>query len=716
MKRKGDAQDVLRDQVGEPGPVERTGRSDGADSSDGADGYRFAQRLEAVVPTARALLARLYPACDLVALEQRVVDVLTRAAAARPVDLRRLDIRREVHPHWFQDADQIGYVAYADRFGGTLAGVTARLDHLSDLHISYFHLMNVLRARDGANDGGYAVVDYTDVEPSLGTREDLVSLADELRRRGISLCLDLVLNHTAAEHPWALAAKAGSAQHRDYYLVFDDRTDPDAYERTLPEVFPEMAPGNFTFDDELQGWVWTTFNTYQWDLNYANPDVFVEMLGVMLELANLGVDVLRLDAIAFTWKRLGTNCQNQPEAHLLAQLFRACVSVAAPGVVLKAEAIVAPRDLVPYLGAHRQEREECHLAYHNQLMVMLWNSFATGDARLATESLALLPPTPRDAGWVSYLRCHDDIGWAVDDAVAGQLGLDPYAHRAFLAAFYRGDVPGSFASGAAFSSNPAAADERTCGTAASLAGIDRARRLGDDAALDLAVRRLLLGYAVVCSFGGIPLIYMGDEIAMCNDWSFLDRPDHADDSRWVHRPSMDWHALDRPTSAAATAAAATAAAATAAAASAGADGTTATTGPGDLVARRVYDGMRHLIDVRRRTPALAGGGETYMHRHDRLSVLAFERRHPVHGRFYGIANIAPSAVSVSVDALRWAGLESPVELLGDNVAIDGPWLRLGPLSMGWFVDAADGGVQPAPPVAVPAALRVVAPFVAPEES
>ncbi len=627
--------------------------------------FRFGERFRLHRASLRRLLETLYPGHDAAALESRVVHVLAAAAAARPADLRRLDAHRELRPTWYQDADQIGYVAYADRFGGTLRGVEARLDHLSGMHVTYLHLMNVLRARAGENDGGYAIVDYTDVESRLGTRDDLASLTAALRERGISLCLDLVLNHTAAEHPWALAARAGSARHRDYYLVFPDRTVPDAFERSLPEVFPEMAPGNFTWCDELQGWVWTTFHSYQWDLDHSNPDVFVEMLTVMLELANLGVDVLRLDAIAFTWKRLGTNCQNQPEAHLLAQLFRACVAVAAPGVVLKAEAIVAPRDLVPYLGAHRQTRPECHLAYHNQLMVMLWSSFATADARLAVESLALLPPTPCDAGWVSYLRCHDDIGWAVDDEVAARIGIDARAHRAWLASFYRGDAPGSFALGAAFSSNPAAADERTCGTAASLAGVERARRDGDAVALDLAVRRLLLGYAVIASFGGIPLLYMGDEFAMTNDWSFLDTPEHAGDSRWVHRPVMDWNALGDPATGA--------------------------------VARRVFDGIRHLFDVRRSTPALSGGGETYLHRHDRLSVLAFERRHPVHGRFYGIANIGPTAVSVTADALGWAGLERPVEVLGDAVSVDGPWLRLGPLSMGWFVDAADAEVQPPPP-------------------
>ena len=653
----------------------------GVECAPPASGQRFDERLRVVSAGARAILRQLYPEHDVEVLEQRILDVLTVAASCRKPALLDLDARREVQPTWFQDADQTGYVAYVDRFAGSLAGVVSHLDHLEGLHITYLHLMNVLRARDGANDGGYAIVDYLDVEPALGTRADLEYLADDLHRRGISLCLDLVMNHTAAEHPWAMAARTGSLAHRDRYLVFTDRELPDRYEQTLPEVFPEIAPGNFTWDDQLAGWVWTTFHTYQWDLNYANPDVFVDMLQVMLDLANLGVDVLRLDAIAFTWKRIGTNCQNQPEAHLIAQALRAYLSVAAPGVVLKAEAIVSPRDLVQYLGAHRNQRDECHLAYHNQLMVMLWSSFATGDARLATESLALLPPTPRDAGWVSYLRCHDDIGWAIDDHVAEQVGLDGPAHRRFLAEFYRGDSRGSFARGVAFSSNPDADDERTCGTAASLAGIERARGDGDEVALDLAVRRLLLGYAVISSFGGIPLLYMGDEIAMVNDWSFGDEADLAEDSRWVHRPFMDWTAVARIGSE---------------------SGSASGSGSGSgSVERRVYDGIRHLFAVRRRTPALSGGGETYLHRHDQLPILAFERRHPVHGRFYGIANIGTAAVSVTADALRWAGLDEPVEVLHDGVIVDGPWLRLPPLSMGWFVDARDGGLQPRPPEAPP---------------
>ncbi len=636
----------------------------------GSDRHRFWLRVDHRLPAARSLLAALYPQHDQDEMERRVLSVVAGGLRARRRALRELDARREVDPLWFQRNDQIGYVAYAQRFGGTLSGVREHLGHLHDLHVTYLHLMHVLRARAGENDGGYAVVDYTDVEPALGNRRDLQRLADDLHQRDISLCLDVVMNHTAREHPWALAARAGSAHHRAYYHVFEGRTMPDQYEQTLPEVFPQVAPGNFTLDTELgpDAWVWTSFYSYQWDLNYANPDVFVEMLQVMLDLANLGVDVLRLDAIAFTWKRMGTNCQNQPEAHLLAQLFRACLTMAAPGVVLKAEAIVAPADLVPYLGAHHDQRDECHLAYHNQLMVMLWSALATGEATLATQSLAQLPPTPTSASWTTYLRCHDDIGWAVDDDVAAQLAIGGPLHRRYLAEFYRGDAPHSFACGAAFSSNPSAADERTCGTAASLAGIEQARNDGDAMALDLAIRRLLLGYAVVFGFGGTPLLYMGDEIAMCNDWSFLDDPDLRDDSRWVHRPFMDWGRVK------------------------------AIRGPAGegTVERRVFDAICSMAAVRRATAAMSTGGDLWMHRLDQPALLAWERRHPRHGRFYGIANVGSQSVHIDHQVLTWAGLHEPVELLGGDITVADGHVRLGPLAVGWFVDRRDGDVQPPP--------------------
>jgi amylosucrase len=402
-----------------------------------------------------------------------------------------------------------------------------------------------LRSRPEPNDGGYAVTDYGTVQPALGTMDDLRRLAGDLRADGMALCVDVVLNHTAREHVWAQAAMAGDADKLAYYRTFPDRTEPDAFEQTLPDVFPDTAPGNFSWVPELGRWVWTTFNPYQWDLDYTNPEVFRAMAEVMLDLAHAGVDVLRLDAVPFLWKRKGTNSQNQPEVHQLLQAFRAAMRIAAPAVAFKAEAIVSPRDLVTYLGTGRHEGKECDLAYNNQLMVLSWSSLASGHVALMTHALRSMPPLPPGAGWVTYVRCHDDIGWAVTDEDAAAAGEDGYLHRRFLADFYAGDFAGSSARGARFQPDPRTGEARTSGMAASLAGIDIALEGDDAAALELGIRRVLLLYAVAFAAGGLPLIYMGDELGLRNDAAWADDPAHRDDNRWMHRPPMDWAAAER---------------------------------------------------------------------------------------------------------------------------------------------------------------------------
>jgi len=391
--------------------------------------------------------------------------------------------------------------------------------------------MPLLKARPEPNDGGYAVTDYSAVEPELGTMEDLEALAQELRRAGIALCVDVVVNHTAAEHAWARQARAGDPDMLARYRTFADRAEPDAYARTLPEVFPDTAPGNFTWVPELDRWVWTTFNAYQWDLDYTNPDVFLAMTQVMLALAATGVDVLRLDAVPFLWKRKGTDCQNQPEAHRLLHAFRAALRIAAPAVAFKAEAIVSPADLVHYL-------DSCDLAYHNSLMVLLWSALASGKVALLTSTLRRMPPAPPRAAWVTYVRCHDDIGWAVTEQDAAAVGEDGYLHRRFLSDFYAGEFPGSFARGARFQPDPRTGEARTSGMTASLAGLGT----GDE---ELAIRRILLLHAITFAFGGVPLVYMGDEVGLRNDAAWAADPAHSDDNRWMHRPPMDWEAAAR---------------------------------------------------------------------------------------------------------------------------------------------------------------------------
>ena len=592
-----------------------------------AEADAFLSRLDVLAFDIAEPLEHVYGATGGPGLVTRCVLDALDAAAARPAALRRLDRRREIDPGWFQRSRMIGYVCYADRFAGSLPGIRRHLGYLTELGVTYLHLMPLLRPRDGENDGGYAVADYGAVDPRIGTMTDLQALAGDLHERGIALCVDLVLNHTAREHEWARKVAAVDPAYREMYLVYPDRGQPDVYERTLPEVFPDMAPGSFTEVPGL-GWVWTTFHEYQWDLNYANPAVFSRMLGTMFSLANWGIDVLRLDAAPFLWKRMGTDCQNQPEAHLLIQAFRALTRLAAPGLALKAEAIVSPDMLVQYLGAHDRYRPECDLAYDNQLMVMLWSALAARDVRLAEGALTRRRPAPAPAAWVTYLRCHDDIGWAVSDADAAAAGLGGYAHRRFLNDFYAGRFPGSFARGALFQDNPATGDARISGSAASLCGIESALAAGDAGELTLAIRRLESMYAVVFSFGGIPLIYMGDELAMLNDPRWHEDPAHADDNRWMHRPPMDW-------------------------------GRAARRHIPDSLEGRVFTAIQHLIGARRSLLALRSGGTTEILPAGNRHVLAYRRAHPRSAPFLSLTNFSDAPQAVDDGIMARAGLREP---------------------------------------------------------
>ena len=485
-------------------------------------------------------LTRLYGgAHDVPALMERLRAMLAGHSAARDEDLRALDLARDIDRDWFLSETMAAYVFYIDRFAGKLSNLPKHIDYLRDLGISYVHLMPCLKPRPGQSDGGYAVMDYREINPALGTMKDLRRVTAAFRAAGMSTCIDMVLNHTAKEHDWAMRARAGDAAAQAMYLMFDDDSLPRQYEQTLLEVFPDQAPGNFTFYPEFGKWVWTTFNEYQWDLNWANPEVFLAIVDTILFLANQGVEVFRLDAVAFMWKRMGTTCQNLPEVHDILQALVQSTRVAAPGIIHKAEAIVGPHQLVPYLGTGRHEGKVSNLAYHNNLMVQFWSSLASRDTRLMTHVMRThFPEGFRHASFATYIRCHDDIGWAITEedarAVPPTTGV---GHRNFLADFYNGSFPGSFARGADFQSNPETGDRRTNGSFASLAGLEAARTRAEE---DLAVERILMGHALIAAFGGIPLIYMGDEIGLTNDHGYLDDPHLADDGRWMHRPFMDW--------------------------------------------------------------------------------------------------------------------------------------------------------------------------------
>ncbi|WP_201930962.1 alpha-amylase family protein [Nocardioides donggukensis] len=600
-------------------------------------------------------LAAVYP--DPEALAGRLAAAAAGGYRDRPEELHELDERRLLEPDWLQHPRMFGYACYADRFAGDLPGVARRLDHLTDLGVTYLHLMPLLQPRAGDNDGGYAVQDYRSVRPDLGTVDDLRALAGTLRGRGISLVLDLVLNHVAREHDWAVRARAGEPRYRDYFHIHPDRELPDAYEEHLPEVFPDFAPGSFTWDEEAAGWVWTTFNSWQWDLDWSNPAVLEEFADIVLFLANLGVEVLRLDAIAFLWKRMGTSSQNQPEVHAIIQALRALARIACPALAFKAEAIVGPRDLVQYLGAGRHAGRVSDLAYHNTLMVQAWSMLATGETGLARHALASLPPTPAAGTWITYVRCHDDIGWAIDDRDAEAVGLTGFGHRRFLADWYAGEFPGSWARGLVFQDNPETGDRRTSGTAAALCGLPD----GEAPGTDVGLARLFLVHALVAGWGGIPVVWSGDELAQPNDPAWAEEPGHEADNRWAHRPPLD---EDR--------------------ASARHDLRTV---PG-----RMFAALAHLASVRAGLPQLHASVPSQVLEETDPGVLATVRRHPG-GTMVGLYNVTSESRPFPVSRLHEAGLHAPYDALGGHPVTTGAdgVVRIPAYAAWWVVERPSDG-------------------------
>ncbi len=483
----------------------------------------FNKRLEEHFPALLRELSALYgQRGDFLDFIDELLATAWQGWCARPAGLRKLDAEREADPHWFESQHMVGGVCYVDLFGGDLRGVMAQIPYFKELGLTYLHLMPLFKCPEDNSDGGYAVSSYREVNPALGTIDDLRALATALRREGISLVLDFIFNHTSDEHAWAVGAQAGEAAYRDFFFIFPDRVQPDAYERTLREIFPDEHPGAFSQLPDGR-WVWTTFHSFQWDLNYANPAVFTAMAGEMLSIANLGAEILRMDAVAFIWKQLGTSCENLPQAHTLIRAFNALARIAAPGLLFKSEAIVHPDDVVKYIAPR-----ECQLSYNPLQMALLWNTLATREVNLLQQALEERHHLPAGTAWINYVRSHDDIGWTFADEDAQRSGINGFHHRQFLNRFYVNRFSGSFARGVPFQDNPATGDCRISGTCASLAGLEQ----GDPH----AVARILLLHSVALSSGGIPLIYLGDEVGTLNDDGYLDDPGKAGDSRWVHRP------------------------------------------------------------------------------------------------------------------------------------------------------------------------------------
>lgn len=470
----------------------------------------------------------------------KVLDTIIAAYDSREASLKSLDIKKEAKGQWFLSSEITGMSLYVDRFCGSLNILSEKLDYFDELGVNFLHIMPVMESPEGESDGGYAVSDFRNVDPRFGTIEDLRHLDQKMKEKGMYLMLDIVLNHTSSHHEWAKKASEGDPHYQAFYYMYDDRNMPDAFEKTMPEVFPDSSPGSFTFDEKSGKWVMTVFNYYQWDLNYTNPEVFNAMLDTIFFYANLGVDILRIDAPAFIWKALGTTSQNLPEAHSLLQLIKHCVQVATPGMALLGEAIVAPKEIMKYFGTGKFYGRECDVAYNATHMALQWDALATGDVRVMMSAQHDILQKPLGTTWITYTRCHDDIGLGYEDAMIQQAGYSPSEHRKFMKNYYSGQFRGSTSKGALFGINPKTNDARISGSLASLCGLEYGLENKLKAVTEQSIQKILMMQAHSLLLGGIPMIFYGDECGYTNDYSYLTDAGKSYDNRWMHRPIMDW--------------------------------------------------------------------------------------------------------------------------------------------------------------------------------
>ena len=451
---------------------------------------------------------------------------------------KALDRKREKQKNWYKSQKMLGMMLYIDAFADNISGLEEKLDYLKACNVNYLHLMPFLATPKGKSDGGYAVADYRTVQPSLGTMEDLAALSEKCHDQGMSLCMDFVMNHTSEDHEWAKRALAGEKEYQDRYFFFDNYDIPSEYEKTCPQVFPTTAPGNFTWREDCHKFVMTTFYPYQWDLNYANPVVFNEMVNNMLYLVNQGIDIVRIDAVPYIWKQLGTTCRNLPQVHTIVRMMRMITEIVCPGVLLLGEVVMEPEKVVPYFGT--LEKPECHMLYNVTTMASTWHTIATADTRLLKHQMDIVTRLPKDYVFLNYLRCHDDIGWGLDYEWLKQFGIAEAPHKKYLNDYFRGYVEGSDARGELYNDDPVLQDARLCGTTASLCGLEAAGFEQNEEKTAQAIQRIEMLNAYLFIQSGIPVIYSGDEIGQVNDYSYKDDPDKAADSRYLHRGNFRW--------------------------------------------------------------------------------------------------------------------------------------------------------------------------------
>lgn len=500
----------------------------------------FAQRMEKHQDELRWLYMELYGNDAMYAeLCEQMHDYYLK----RSTELKKRDIKKEKNPDWFKEKEMLGMMLYIDNFAGNLKGVEKKLAYLKECNVNCLHLMPFLDTPKGKSDGGYAVADFRKVRPDLGTMKDLARLTEKCHENGMNVCMDFVMNHTSEEHEWAKRARAGEGEYMSRYFFYDNGDIPARYEETVPQVFPTTAPGNFTWLPEIGHYVLTTFYPYQWDLNYRNPRVFNEMMYNFLFLANQGMDIIRIDAVPYIWKELGTSCRNLKEVHTIVRMMRMIAEIVCPSVILLGEVVMEPEKVVPYFGT--VEKPECHMLYNVTTMATTWNSIATRDIRLLKKQMDIVSRLPKQYTFLNYLRCHDDIGWGLDFDTMKQWGMEEPSHKRYLNDYFTGKIADSISRGELYNDDPVTQDARFCGTTASMCGIEAAGFEGNAEKMQTAIQEDLMLHAYMLTQSGIPMLYSGDELGQVNDYSYKDDAEKASDSRYLHRGEFLWELADK---------------------------------------------------------------------------------------------------------------------------------------------------------------------------
>ncbi len=498
-------------------------------------GKIYTKRLEKHHDELRWLYMELYDNSSMFA---ELTERLEGFYRERSRELKSMDLSRESRPDWYKQNDMLGMMFYIDNFAGNMKGVESKLDYMEQCNVNYIHLMPFLETPKGRSDGGYAVSDFRKVQENLGSMEDLESLTAACHKKGIRVCMDFVMNHTSEDHEWAKKARQGDGEYMSRYFFFDSDQIPNQYEKTVHQVFPTTAPGNFTWLPDAGHYVMTTFYPYQWDLNYKNPRVFNEMMYNFLYLTNRGIDIVRIDAVPYIWKELNTQCRNLKQVHTIVRMMRIISEIVCPGVLLLGEVVMEPEKVVPYFGT--VEKPECHMLYNVTTMATTWHTVATRDVRLLKKQLDIVNGLPKEYVFLNYLRCHDDIGWGLDyDTLLGE-GIRERSHKEYLNRYFLGLEGGSNSRGELYNADPVTGDARFCGTTASMCGIEKAGAGQDKEAMEKAVRLDVMLHAYMFMQSGIPVLYSGDEVGQVNDYTYKKDPDKAEDSRYIHRGAMDW--------------------------------------------------------------------------------------------------------------------------------------------------------------------------------